>query len=397
MFFWHCSPSQSGLLYFFDPDMHGQSLISGTRSRLLLGIAVVMLLVASCATGPKPSDVILARDALPLLDRQVRFQRMYGNKDGATDRLDVPPMPRRLVVTATELTMPGGNGNELTPWEFTLSFAIVKSVEVKRIHYDPFGPLGAGRMIESAVVITEERGVCRDACVFIFSDDNGEPDLAAANRLAALVREGHASVDAFGRKDGPRPVATAIGLRSPRPVWRSDISAAPDPATSAARDIERKVLEYAKSVLRQEFSQCLVSALNTRAADKSAWTFLSIENIGVKDNTELDISSVIKSEQLKTLGSNSMLVSDIYGLGFVYIPPDENDPARVETTFRAFVDFYDLEPLKDGRYFWFDYSQQRLFEELAADPVTVVRQDTEAMCHALSDRIAEELEIPTGT
>ena len=117
--------------------------------------------------------------------------------------------------------MPGGNGNQLTPWEFTLSFAIVESVEVKSIQYDPFGLLSAEKTIDAAVVITDQRGLCRRACVFLFQDDDGEPDLSAANRFVEIVTAGRAIVDPFGRSDGPRKIATAVGLRAPRPRWRT--------------------------------------------------------------------------------------------------------------------------------------------------------------------------------
>ena len=72
-------------------------------------------------------------------------------------------------------------------------------------------------------------------------------------------------------------------------------------------------------------------------------------------------------------------------------PSGGDDPARVEVMFRAFVDFYDLEPLKDGRYFWFDYSLQQLMSNLVANPVPLVREAIGHLCNALSARIGDEL------
>ena len=153
-------------------------------------------------------------------------------------------------------------------------------------------------------------------------------------------------------------------------------------------------MEYAKVALRTEYRQCLVDALNNSLGDAAAWSFLAIDQVGVKQNTELNVTSVVRSEELKSLGANSMLVSDIYGLGFVYIAPDDDDPARVETVFRAFVDFYDLSPMKDGRYFWFDFQQQRTLAEFVIDPVAAVRQDIDNMCRALTARVVEEFSNP---
>lgn len=303
-------------------------------------------------------------------------------------------MPRRLIVTAGELTMPGGNGNQLTPWEFTLSFAIVDAVEVMTISYDPHGPFGRDRIVDGAVVITEQRGVCKTACVFMFVGDNGVPDLVAANRFADIVRAGHSSVDPFGRSDGPRQVAVLAGARAPRPVWHKDLHEQGREVRAAAGEVENAVFGYAKSALRREFSRCLSDALNTASAaapGSLAWSYVPVTNLSVNREAELDVGSVMKSAELKTLGSNSLLVSDVFGIGFTYLPPLGTDPARVESTFRAFVDFFDLEPVKDGRYFWFDFSRQRTMAELVADPVAAIRRDIEDLCRALSVRIREEI------
>ena len=354
-------------------------------------LIAALLLHSACASGPKPSDVILSRPDAPLLDVTVGFQRMYRTSEGGTDLLDLPTMERRLVVTPTEFTMPGGNGNQLTPWEFTLSFSIVESVEVKSIHYDPFGIMSSGSSMEGAVVITDQRGICWNACVIRFVDADGNTDLALAERFVEIVRQGRSAADPFGRTDGPRTVALAAGLRSPRPSWRRDIRDAPKATREEAGDIERQATDYAADSLRTDYRRCLVRGLNDRLG---GWSFQAIDQVGVKRNTELDVSSVLRSEALESMGSNSMLVSDIYGLGLIYIPSFEDQPARVETLFRAYVDFYDLSPMKDGRYFWFDFTQQRIFAEFARDPAAAIREDSERMCEALTVRIAEEFARP---
>ena len=183
---------------------------------VFLSVVAIVPLIVSCATGPKPSAVILARPTAPLLDAPVLFQRMMLPDNQLPDLLDLRAMPRRLVVTARELTMPGGNGNVLTPWEFTLSFSIVDSVEVKSIAYDPAGILGRETTFDGAVVITEQRGICRTACVFMFVDENGEPDLAMATRFADLVRTGRESVDPFGRDDGPLAHCGRVWFAQPK-------------------------------------------------------------------------------------------------------------------------------------------------------------------------------------
>ncbi len=372
---------------------------------MLLRIAAIVPLTVSCATGPKPSAVILARSEPPLLDAPVLFQRMILPDGQSPELLDLRAMPRRLVVTTRELTMPGGNGNVLTPWEFTLSFSIVDSVEVKTISYDPSGILGKTTTVNGAVVITDQRGICRTACVFMFTDANGKPDLVTAARFADMVRAGRESVDPFGRDDGPRSVAVAFGLRAPRPGWHRDIRQESQDVRDTTDDIENIVLRYAKSSLRSDFRQCLTAALNAGSAsggEMAIWSYEPISGLTINQDTEINIASVLKSEELTQLGTNSMLVSDIYGLGFTYIPSFDSEPPRVETTYRAFVDFYDLEPLKDGRYFWFDFTQQHTMAELAAAPAESVRQDIERLCRALSARIETEIDpqaaqSPTAT
>jgi len=347
--------------------------------------------IAGCAAGPKPSDVILARAEPPLMDTTVGFQRMFPHSGDATDRLDMPAYPRRLVVTATELTMPGGNGNDATPWEFTLSFAIVESVEVKTIEYDPLSPFGRSRPLEAAVVITEQRGICHNACVFVFEDRDGSPDRDRAEQLAALVRAGQAIADPFGRADGPRRVWASAGLRSPRPGWHQDIRTADPETRQAARDIGDAVFAYSKDRLRSDLRDCLVPALNRGEAAASGWSFDQLQGVGVTRETELDVASVMKSEAVRQGGLNSLLVSDLYGLGYTYIPPTGNEPASVETTMRAYVDFYDLEPLKDGTYFWYTHLTRRPLAELAGDPARAAADDIRQLCHGLASRIAGEI------
>lgn len=362
----------------------------------LPGVVAIVTLIASCATGPTPSSVILARPTPPLLDTPVLFQRMMLPDNQPPDRLDMRAMPRRLVATARELTLPGGNGNVMTPWEFTLSFSTVESVEVGKITYDPLGPIGRDAIVDGTVTITDQRGVCKTACVFMFTDPNGEPDLTTANRFADIVRAGRESVDPFGRDDGPRSVAVAFGLRAPRPGWHRDIRMESPAIRDLADDIENDVLRYARSSLRSDFRQCLTTALNAGSAsdgDSSTWSFEPISGLAINQDTEIDIASVLKSEELKRLGTNSMLVSDIYGMGFTYIPSIDSEPPRVETTYRAFVDFYDLEPLKDGRYFWFDFTQQHMMADFSADPAASVRQDIEHLCRTLSARIGTEIDL----
>jgi len=354
--------------------------------------AVLALILSGCATGPKPSDVILARAAPPLLDTEVGFQRMPIYSE-TTDRLDMPAYPRRLVVTATELTMPGGNGNEATPWEFTLSFAIVESVEVKTVEYEPLSPFGKPRPLESAVVITEKRGICHKACVFVFGDPDGTPDAAMAKRFADIVRAGQAIVDPYGRDDGPRHVWTAIGLRSPRPGWSPEIREADDATRSAARTVETAVFGYAKDALRADLRECMMTTLNGIGESRGlpGWSYDALPGVAVKSNTELDVGSVTKAAQSQTGDINSLLVSDVYGLGFTYIPPIDSEPAQVETKMRAYVDFYDLEPLKDGAYFWYTHVNRRELSGLTADPVGHARDRILELCAGLAGRIAEEI------
>ncbi|MDH3440075.1 MAG: hypothetical protein OEM63_04950 [Gammaproteobacteria bacterium] len=361
---------------------------SWCQSASIAGVLITAALVASCATSPTPSSVILARPEPPLMDAPVLFQRIMPAGGETINTLYDRAMPRRLIVTASEFTLPGGNGNVLTPWEFTLSYSTVETVEVRTIDYDPMHFLGRRSSVPSAVTITDQRGVCKAACVFLFYDVNGEPDLTTANRFAEIVRAGIDSVDPFGRRDGPRTVAIASGVRAPRPVWHVDIRAEGPDVRNLASEVEKTVLAYAKSTLRSDFRQCLAPAVN---ASSPAWHFVPVTNLNVNRETEISVSSILKSAELKQIGTNSLLVSDIYGLGFTYIPPIDNDPARVETIFRAFVDFFDLEPMKDGRYFWFDYSKQRLMTELADDPVDAVRKDIADLCEALSVRIEEEI------
>jgi hypothetical protein len=240
------------------------------RSALVIAFTGVLML-AACATGPKPSDVILARPVPPLLDTAVRFQRMLMSDDESGDELTVPVYDRRLVVTANELVMPGGNGNELTPWEFTLSFATVETVEIKDIEYEPFFPIVARKTIESAVVIKDKRGRCRRACVFVFADSNERTAQDAVERFAAIVRTGQATVDPFGRVDGPRPVAAAVGLRAPRPGWSVELRDADSETKKTAREIDEVAFDYTLDLLREDFRDCVIGSLNEMAAPCRSW------------------------------------------------------------------------------------------------------------------------------
>lgn len=371
---------------------------AGEQARVRAGVFLpaVAVVLASCATGPKPSDVILARQDPPLLDVPVEFQRILISDDESADELSVPLNERRLVVTPTELTMPGGNGNELTPWEFTLSFATVETVEIKTIRYEPFFPLAANKTFDSAVVVTDKRGRCRRACVFVFTGSDGTVDLDVAERFASIVRTGLATSDPFGRNEGPRPVAAAIGLRAPRPAWSVELRSADAETRKTARAIEKIAFEYAVNPLRQQFRECVLESLNREAIPDPAtstdhYSFHDVSGVGVTRDAKLDVASVQQSEDIATLGANSMLVADIYGMGFRYIPPFDGSPAQAETVFRAYVDFYDIDPLIDGAYFWHTYNHARPLSELAENPLAAIREDVASLCESLSSAVRREL------
>jgi hypothetical protein len=363
-------------------------------ARALGGWGLMLLLAAAsaggCARGPTRAEQLLARSEPPLLSREVQFHRLLVGVDGQVSSI---LQRRELLVTQSELALPGGDSGLRAPYDFVLSFAIVSSVDIRPIEYVPGWPLRVGaRTLDSAVVITDTRGLCIEGCVFVFASADGDPDPEGAAQFVTLVRAGMRRVDPFGRLDGPRPIGVAAGLRSASPGWMEPpiwLDTAAD--RQLQTDFERRAFAFARDRLRDAYRACLAGELNGTGAPGGTYQFVPVDDLSLNARAELSIQSVRDSADLAATGVNSLLVSDVYSLQARSVVSASGVHDAVQLSYRVFVDFFDLAPVKDGAYFWHTHTTTHALAALAAPESALLERDVEALCRSVAAEVQRRM------
>ena len=310
-----------------------------------------MLFLSGCAAVPNETvDSITARETV-LLEATSAFGIIYESDSDAvtwTDR-------GTLLLTPTSLYFVSGTTR-------SLSYAMVTGTSIRTLP-DMLGFV-RGRSRGNLLTVEVSRPVCQTACVFNLVE---APDLVP--RAIEIVEAGRSSVDPFGRVDGPRPVWLAAGTRNSR-FWWSEA-----PAYLESRSPERK----------RQLDEWLCARLDCRGGGSSAagygeglrevladsadtgYQFRPLPGVALNQRAELDthvLAKVLGSEDPEV---RALLVSDVTSVT-LRERISASYEVRIEVTVRSFVDYFDLDPLKDGRYFWSEFKTTRLLDEwLATD------------------------------
>ena len=242
-----------------------------------------------------------------------------------------------LTPAALYITHPGGYR--------AISYATITAVTVRSVR--EWRPLGEDRIWGQVLVVESSRSTCGRGCAFRFN----APGMAA--QFAHLVEAHREGVDPFGRRDDGREAWLAAGLRNARSFWGVDpvYLESTDPAG-------RKAVEdwfCLRTGCKAGGSTAAIygSAMqHVLARDPVAgYVFHELPGIEVNFRSELSTRALAKALESADEGIHRLLVSDLDRIELAEkISPDY--VVSIEAKFRAYVDYFDLRPLKDGKYFY---------------------------------------------
>jgi hypothetical protein len=345
-------------------------------------ICLLLLSAEGCSSVPvQTPETIAAREQI-LFQATAAFGRIGAGIEAVTweDR-------GTLILTPTSIYFTGGSR--------AISYAMVNSVSLRALP-DMLAVI-RGKVRQSLLVVQVDRPVCFDGCVFNLVDDPGK-----ASEALDIIEAGRYRVDPFGRTNGPYDVWLATGIRNTRVWWRER------PAYLEARTPERK----------RALDDWFCERVNCKGSGRTApvygralttllvkdipglYVFRPLEGVALNRRTELETGTLARVLSTRDPGVRRLLVSDA-----VAITLRERVSAdyriSVEMSVRSFVDYFDLDPLKDGRYFWHEYQTVRTLEEwlamndaeFAEELATAARQTG---CRVLAE-LAPQSQFPGST
>lgn len=317
--------------------------------RVCCALAIVL---SGCASVPRETIESITTREQVLLSATSAFGMVYASsgEDAVTwtDR-------GTLLLTPTSLYFVSGTTR-------ALSYAMVTDVSLRSLP-DMLGFV-RGKKRDQLLAIEVSRPVCQTGCVFNLVDD---PHLV--NRAIEIIEMGRTRVDPFGRTEGPQPVWLAAGIRNSR-YWWSD---------------EPAYLQANHPAAKRQIDEWLCAHLDCRGRGSSAapygegwrellvdsptdgYQFRALPGVVLNYRAELNTAVLARLLAAEDPSVHTLLVSDVTAVTLrERISADYE--VSIELTVKSFVDYFDLNPLKDGHYFWHEYKTVRSLDEwLATD------------------------------
>lgn len=308
--------------------------------RVLSGTMLCYLAVTACAAlGAETADSIAARETI-LMSAPLRWGRLSAEVERVRweHRADLHITP-----TALYLTYRGGS--------VVISHALAESQVSDVVQWNTW-PLGKPLTVADQLVVRMMRTNCHKGCVF----DLGSRELA--ERAHAIIADGHRRLDPFGRLDGSRTAWLSAGFRRPAVYWTERAEMLRSEGSKQPETLRRKLEELSSATLTG-YREGLAGAL---ARDLGDWRFEPLPGLELNQKSELSARSLQRVLEDADPTVHRLLVSDVTALTLREQPlPD--GAYTIVATFHLFVDYYDLHPAKDGRYFLEAYSVARPAEE----------------------------------
>lgn len=199
------------------------------------------------------------------------------------------------------------------------------------------------------------------------------------------------------RPDGPRPVWLSSGSRNASYWWSSqpeymkrtepELKAALDRWFCAQTDCNGggRTLSIYDAGLREALP----------AESGSGYSFRALDGLTVNRRAELDIGSLAEALRLADPSVDSLLVSALTGIRLSEkVSADYR--ISVEVSLDAFVDYFDIDPLKDGRYFWHTYTVTRTAEDWLLLDAAGFAADVALAARSVACRVQQELSAHGG-
>ena len=346
----------------------------------ILSIVAAVWQLAGCATLPAESRETIATREDVLLEAPVTWGML-----GAGE----PPVvtwqgPATLLLTPTTLyvVQPGTHK--------AISYATVTAARVGPVT-DVALPFRPGKVVEEQLIVEMSRPSCREGCVFNLHD------ALLSRRSLELIETQRAAVDPFGRRNGPRTAWLAAGIRNARAWWAVEPGylkkAAPDRKTGFDRWICEQTDCRGSGRTAGLYGSPLREALPVDTAHGSA--FRDLEGIAVTARTTLGTGALVAALRVADPAIDSLLVSDLQTIRLRERISADYD-VSVEMTFEVFVDYFDVDPVKDGRYFWYAHSITRPLDEWLAMDAEGFAAEISAAARSVACRIQHDLEPHGG-
>ncbi len=298
---------------------------------LLLGLAGAWS--AGCASIPPETPASVAGREPVLLQAPAVWGRVQ--RDGTTV---IWSNSGTLLLTPTTLYFTYGSGSD------AVSYAMMTDVSVRALR--PLGFFGEPEPIEGLLVVETQRPLCDSGCVMRLLEGPG------AKRAVEIIGAARARVDPFGRSDQDRRVWLSSGMRNARAWWQEQPAFLIRTAPERKQALEQRFCEHTDCRGGGRSAAVFGSALRDALADESlgGYRFRQLDGVTVNRRTELDTGALITALRAADGSVRRLLVSDLTAIELrERISADYR--MSVAATFRSFVDYYDLNPPKDGAYF----------------------------------------------
>ena len=342
----------------------------------ILAMALATMQLAGCATLPTESrETIAAREEV-LLEAPVTWGTLGA---GEAPRVTWQG-PATLLLTPTTLYVVHAGTHE------AISYATVTGTRIGPVTGLAL-PFGAGKVVEEQLIVRLSRPRCREGCVFNLGD------AATARRALELIESQRQAVDPFGRRDEPPIAWLAAGIRSARAWWEVQPEYLKQAAPHRKTAFDRWICEQTDCRGSGRTAGLYGSALREALPVETApgYVFRDLEGIAVTSRTTLETAALVEALRLADPAVDRLLVSDLQTIRLrERISADYL--VSIEMTFDVFVDYFDVDPVKDGQYFWHAHSVTRPLDEWLAMDAEGFAAEVAAAARSVACRVQQELE-----
>jgi len=252
----------------------------------------------------------------------------------------------------------------------------------------PFRP---GKVVEDLLIVRTSRPSCGEGCVFNLDD------AILSRRALEMIESQRQAVDPFGRRDAPRTAWLAAGLRNAHAWWEVQPEYLKQAAPHRKTAFDRWICEQTDCRGGGRTAELYGPALREALPDDTApgYAFRDLEGIAVTTRTTLDTGALIATLEQADPAVDRLLVSDLQTIRLrERISADY--VVSIEMTFDLFVDYFDVDPVKDGQYFWLSHSITRPLDDWLAMDAAGFAAEIAAAARAVACRIRHELEPHGG-
>lgn len=302
---------------------------------------VCLLIMGGCSTMEKQTPELIRSREPVLFEGTANFGTILNN-DTMIGWEGVFP----LTVTPTTLYF----------GPYLLSFSVMDSVEVTDFDDSGFGIFLGPRTYEDLLIIKTRKSLfrpCYNGCVFVFRLDKrqaAEPghlptQSELAGQVAALINSQRASLDPFGRLNGPRKVWLSVGTPWSYYHWVREPYYLMEKFPEQRKAID-ELFKGARSVRSEIFRNSLHSYLLGRT-EENGYSFEPLPEAASKIRGNYyppDIKNALKYHEpsldsvLVATGNRLMLEEKISPQGDI----------SIKVSFYAGLHFCDLNPPKEG-------------------------------------------------